>query len=115
MKIKYFQDVDAKQVNMEGAEFVSIRWLISEQDGAERFAMRLFELDEKGRTPLHQHEWEHEVFVLDGIGSVWKDGKEVSIPAGTALFVPPEEKHCFVNNGNTPFRFLCLVPIQKKT
>jgi len=115
MKIKQFTDIEAEPVNMEGAEYVSIRWLISENDGAERFAMRLFELGENGRTPLHQHAWEHEVFVLEGDGAVWKEGEEVAVPSGTAIFVPPEEKHCFINKGNAPFRFLCLVPIQEKS
>ena len=115
MKIKQFTDIEAKPVIMEGAEHVSIRGLISEKDGAERFAMRLFELGENGRTPLHQHAWEHEVFVLEGDGAVWKEGEEVAVPSGTAIFVPPEENHCFINKGDAPFRFLCLVPIQGKS
>ena len=113
MKIKHFNDIEAKPVNMEGAVHVSIRWLITENDGAEHFAMRLFELDENGRTPLHQHEWEHEVFVIEGEGAVWKEGEEASIPIGTSIFVPANEKHCFINKGKSQFRFLCLIPIQK--
>jgi len=115
MKVKQFQEIEAEPVNMEGADHVFIRWLVSEKDGAERFAMRLFEIQKDGRTPLHQHQWEHEVFVLEGDGAVWKEGKEVTIPPGTAVFVPPEEKHCFINKGENLFRFLCMVPIQKKT
>lgn len=85
--------------------------LIAREDGAPNFAMRLFEIAPGGQTPLHIHSNEHEVFVLEGEGTVWREGKDVPIPPGTAVFVPGGEKHCFKNSGNAAFRFLCLVPV----
>jgi quercetin dioxygenase-like cupin family protein len=111
MKIVHFSDVPPEPVTAEGAEQASVRWLIAKDDGAPTFVMRLFEIAPGGRTPLHTHPNEHEVFAVEGDGSVWRDGVDVPIAPGTAVFVPGGEKHCFKNRGNTPFRFLCLIPV----
>ncbi len=114
MKVINFYDMDAKVVSMEGARGVTIRWLISKKDGATNFAMRLFEVDCDGQTPLHTHDFEHEVFILEGEGVVWRENKEVPIGPGAVIFVPPGEKHCFKNKGEEALRFLCMVPIEDK-
>jgi quercetin dioxygenase-like cupin family protein len=111
MKILHYQDLKPSPVTHEEAGGVNIRWLISKEDGAPNFAMRLFEVASGGHTPLHTHAWEHEVFVIDGQGVVWRDGEEVPVGPGTAIYVPPEEKHCFKNSGEAVFRFICLVPM----
>ena len=110
MKIAHFTDVLSEPVTVEGASEATVRWLISKEDGAPNFVMRLFELGPGGRTPLHTHANEHEVFVVEGEGSVWRDGTDVPIVPGTSVFVPGGEKHCFKNRGEKPFRFLCLIP-----
>jgi quercetin dioxygenase-like cupin family protein len=111
MKITQSRDVAAEPVTTEGAQGVTIRWLITKEDGAPRFAMRLFEIAPGGRTPLHTHANEHEVFVLEGAGTVWQEGKDVPLRPGSAVFVPGGEMHCFKNSGDSVFRFLCLVPV----
>jgi quercetin dioxygenase-like cupin family protein len=111
MKITRSLDVPAEPVTTEGAQGVTIRWLITKEDGAPRFAMRLFEIAPGGRTPLHTHSNEHEVFVLEGEGTVWREGGDAPLSPGSAVFVPGEERHCFRNAGDSVFRFLCLVPV----
>jgi len=111
MKIVHYQDVGADPVTTEEAKGVTIRLLITKDDGAPGFAMRLFEIAPGGRTPLHTHKNEHEVFVLEGEGSVWREGKDVPLRPGTAVFVPGGEQHCFKNTGREAFKFLCLVPV----
>ena len=67
-------NIKKSSVNIEGAKDVEIRWLISKEDGAENFAMRMFELQPGGHTPLHTHPHEHEVFIVEGNASnffVW--------------------------------------------
>ena len=110
MKILHYGEVSPTDVDAKGAEQVSIRWLITQEDGAENFAMRFFEIDPGGKTPLHAHAHEHEVFIIKGEGVVWKEGNQISIKPGTAIFVPPEEKHCFINNGKEKLQFICLIP-----
>jgi quercetin dioxygenase-like cupin family protein len=112
MKIARYQDVGADRVTTEDAKDVTIRLLITKNDGAPNFAMRLFEIAPGGRTPLHTHDNEHEVFVLEGEGTVWREGKDVPLRPGTAVFVPGGEKHCFKNAGAGKFQFLCLVPVE---
>lgn len=111
MKIVHCDDVRPAPVCAEGASGTAVRWLIAKEDGAPTFAMRLFELEKGGTTPRHRHAWEHEVFVLEGSGTVWREGKHVPIGPGTAVFVPPQEEHRFTNTGSGRLRFLCLVPV----
>jgi quercetin dioxygenase-like cupin family protein len=111
MKVTHYSEIEAAPVKTEGASGVTIRWLIAKEDGAEKFAMRLFEIQPGGQTPLHVHEWEHEVFILSGEGAVWREGHDVPVQSGTAIFVPAGEEHCFKNIGHTIFRFLCLIPV----
>ncbi|UCG39326.1 MAG: cupin domain-containing protein [bacterium] len=92
--------------DLKGAE---LRPLITEQEGAEHFAMRLFRLEPGGYTPFHVHGWEHEVFVLQGTGQVIGEKETLSLEVGAAVYVPPEERHRF-QAGDTGLVFLCCVP-----
>jgi len=87
------------------------RVLIGPKQGAGNFVMRLFTLEEGGRSPYHSHPWEHEVFILSGEGTVKSSGSSVTVSAGDFVFVPPMDEHQFLNAGSEPFEFLCLVPV----
>jgi quercetin dioxygenase-like cupin family protein len=112
MKIFHYKDVKAKDAD-EGASKLKVRWLITEEIGAENFAMRLFEMEPGGYSPFHSHPWEHEVFILEGEGLVVGEGRERKFKSGNAIFIPPNEKHQFKNNGKKTLKFLCLVPIHE--
>ena len=110
MKIKHSESVEAKPVEMEGAEGVQIRLLIHEAEGAPRFYMRQFIVAPGGHTPLHTHDWEHEVFVVAGSGAVVDEGRDKPIAAADCVFVQPGEPHQFKNTGGEELKLLCLVP-----
>jgi len=110
MKIAKSVDIPKKTVEIEGASRVGIRWLITKQDGAENFAMRLFEIDPGGHTPLHTHPHEHEVFALEGKGILVYKGAEHPFEPGHAIFVPAGTQHQFKNNTNSILKMLCLIP-----
>jgi len=110
MKIEKSNDIEKSPVEIEGAKDVEIRWLISKDDGAENFAMRMFELKPAGYTPLHSHTHEHEVFVIEGEGVFVYEGKEYQFDRDYVIFVPPNKEHRFKNTGNSILRFLCLIP-----
>ena len=110
MKVNYHEDVEQRPVEMEGAAGCSVRWLVSEKDGAPTFAMRQFEVEPGGHTPKHSHPYEHEVFVLDGEGVVFEGDTEHPLKAGDVVFVQPDDIHQFRNTGNRPMKFLCMVP-----
>ncbi len=109
MKVFPFQDVKAEKAD-EGSSNLTVRWLITKDTGAPNFAMRLFEMEPGGNSPFHSHDWEHEMFVIDGEGVAVSAEGEKPIRPGTVVFVQPNEKHQFRNTGKKTLRFLCLVP-----
>jgi quercetin dioxygenase-like cupin family protein len=113
MKVSNSTNVKAEEAN-SGAEKVNVRWLITREMGAPNFAMRLFEVGKGGCSPFHSHSWEHEVFILEGEGSVMTDEGPKKFKQGDAIFVLPNEKHQFRNEGKDTLKFLCMVPIEKK-
>jgi len=119
MKITHFDDVLLENVTVDDAVQTKIRWLISKKDNAPNFAMRMFEVEPGGHTPLHTHEWEHEVFVLQGTGVLVTEEGEKPFQQWDVIFVDPNIRHKFKNNDDTLLRFLCIVPLssqpQRKT
>ena len=109
VKVFNYQEVAAEDAECCAAK-TKIRWLITQETGAENFAMRLFEMAPEGYSPLHKHATEHEVFVLEGEGLVFDGEKEKPLQVGDVVFIPPNEMHQFKNNSATPLKFLCLIP-----
>jgi quercetin dioxygenase-like cupin family protein len=109
MKISSYQRVEALKAE-EGANKLKVRWLITNEMGADNFAMRLFEMDPGGFSPLHSHPWEHEIFILEGKGLATngKDGKEFK--EGDFIFIPSDEVHQLRNTSQKLVKFLCLIP-----
>lgn len=107
-----YKEVVAEEVKEEGAKRAKIRWLITEKEGAKNFCMRLFEIEEGGFTPWHKHDWEHEVFILEGKGKIITEKGEEELKPGDFLFVPPMEYHQFKNDSKEKLVFLCMIPIK---
>lgn len=110
MKVEKSSSIPKNVVEVEGAKDVEIRWLICKDDGAENFAMRMFELKPGGYTPLHVHTHEHEVFVVEGEGIFVYEEKEYKFGTEDVIFVPGNKEHQFRNTGGSVLRFLCLIP-----
>jgi len=110
MIVRKFTDVKNEDVKMEEARGVKKRILISDADGAPNFIMRQFTIEPGGYTPYHTHSWEHEVYVLSGIGQVRFSETSYELGAGTVVLVLPDEEHNFENTGSEPLEFLCSVP-----
>jgi quercetin dioxygenase-like cupin family protein len=105
--IRHYEDVEAVQM-MEG---VKKRVVIGEKEGAPNFIMRIFDLEPGASSPLHEHPWEHEIFVLKGKAVARNHrGVEAPIEEGDTIFIPPGEEHCLTNRGESIFRFMCLIP-----
>jgi quercetin dioxygenase-like cupin family protein len=110
-KAIHYKQIPSNQVEESGAENVHVRWVINkENDGAKNFAMRVFEIKTGGYTPRHSHNWEHEVYILEGEGVVNYKSSEEHLKPGFIVFVPPNIKHQFRNSGKKILRFLCLIP-----
>jgi quercetin dioxygenase-like cupin family protein len=112
-KVCHYTDVPA-EIFGDQAPGVTIRWLIDEdKDGAPVYALRLIEVAHGGHTPDHTHPFEHENFVIEGSGRVQIDGEWHQVGVGQVVFVPPGAQHTYVNAGQTPFKFLCGIPVSR--
>jgi len=83
--------------------------LISPADGWSDHVMRVFELGPGGYTPRHAHDWFHVNYILSGTGTLFLDGVENPVSAGSYAFVPAGAEHQFRNAGAEPLRFICIV------
>jgi len=113
MKHVHYTEVELETPKEEGIKDLKVRWVISKKDGAKNFAMRVFEIQPGGNTPLHQHDWEHEIFVLEGNGIAKDKENEKNVKQGDVLYVPPMEWHQFVNNTDKMMKIICLIPYKK--
>lgn len=110
MKVSHYSATPQQPVEMPGSAGCRVRWLIGAADAAPNFAMRQFEVEPGGYTPRHQHDYEHEVYVVAGRGEVIENGTPHPINAGDIVYVAPNEIHQFRNTGGQPLEFLCLIP-----
>jgi quercetin dioxygenase-like cupin family protein len=108
MKVMNYKDVAEEASLSDGARNVTVRWLISDKDGARNFYMRRIEV--RGWTPYHSHPHEHEVYVLSGEGVLKGEGVEYRLEPGAFCWVPPGETHQFRKTGEAPLCILCLIP-----
>jgi len=113
MMTGHFTEVKEEQPTMAGMQ-ATIRWLIAAKEGAPNFAMRVIEIKRKGeKIPLHHHDYEHEIFVIEGKGNVLSPGGPKPVAYGNFVYVPAGEEHGFENTGKEPFRFICVIPRQQ--
>jgi quercetin dioxygenase-like cupin family protein len=113
MLVKSPDQVEAKPMTMPGAQGVTMRLMVGRQDGAPTFSMRMFEVVPGGETPFHQHNYEHEVIILEGqcvLSSEDQSFHDRQVKAGDVVFIPANEKHQFRNSSGSVLRFLCMVP-----
>jgi len=109
MIVKHYRQVEPE--DFVEAPGVTVRWMITEKDGAPNFALRVFEVEPGAASPFHTHPWEHEAFILAGKGHLRAVDGKTPFREGDAVFVPPEAKHQFVNDGDTVLRFICIIPL----
>ncbi len=106
MNIRNYRKIEAEQQEPG----ITLRWLISELEETPGVALKLYELAPGVVGPIHTHVWEDEVFVLRGRGAVVGPEGEVAIGEGDVLYIPPRERHQFVNKGDTDLCLLMAVP-----
>ena len=109
-KAVHYSRVSVDQVEEAGAEGLNVRWLITKDDGANNFAMRFFEVARGGHTPRHSHNWEHEVYVLEGKGEIRSEEGSFPIEEGDVIFIASREKHQLNNDSSEVLKFLCMIP-----
>ncbi len=101
---------DVEGTSPEGTKGVVFRQLLAKNVDAPNYYLRLFDVEPGGNTPLHSHDWEHEVFVVSGRGKIALADSEHALAEGDAVFVQPNETHQFVNDSESPMRMICVIP-----
>ena len=109
-KVVHYSQIDSKEFGPT-APGASIRVLIDEHDGAPVYKLRMIEISPGGFSPDHSHPYEHENFVVEGIGQVNLNGKWNDLKPGDVVFVPANHRHQYRNAGDQTFKFLCGIPV----
>lgn len=110
--IRNIHEAAAKPVDMPGVQGVRMALMVGREDGAPNFALRSFIVDPHGHSPRHAHDYEHEVYIVQGSGEVLLDGQYRPIRTGDVVYVPADQEHQFRAAGEG-LRFLCLVPVSR--
>ena len=114
MKVAPYEDLESKPVEDPAASGVTMRIAVGPEDGAPNFVMRVFTVEPGGHTPRHEHPFEHEVFFYEGKGEMFHEGKTFPVGPGYVAYIPAGSLHQFVNTGNDPLVFVCVVPRQDR-
>lgn len=109
-KIGHYEIIHEEKVSEEMASKTWIKWLIRDRDGALTFSMRMFRVEPGGHIKSHKHPWEHEIFVLEGVGEIRIGSKIYRVTRGFFIFIPPNVEHEYWNRGEKDLVFLCLIP-----
>jgi quercetin dioxygenase-like cupin family protein len=112
MKVQHYREVDPLSVEgiEEATQGLTIRRVISDVDGATEFTMDVFEIEPGGHSAFHVHDWEHQIFVLGGQGTLVGSDASVPFAPGDVIYIAPGEPHQIVNDGDTLVEFVCLIP-----
>jgi len=108
--IRNIDEATLKPVEMAGVQGAHMAVMCGKEHGAMNFSLRRFRIDAGGYTPRHSHDYEHEVFIVDGGGTVLLDGKENPVRPGDVILVPANEEHQFKADSRAGLSFLCMVP-----
>lgn len=113
--IRNIDETPVTPVKMDGVQGATMAVMVGRADGAPHFALRQFAVEPGGHTPRHRHDYEHEVYVVGGRGTVLLGGRENPIRGGDVIYVPANEEHQFrsLQDQAGPLRFLCIVPIEQ--
>ena len=111
MLIRKTNPATTTPVEMDGVKDVTMQVMVGRADGAPNFASRHFVVQPSGHTPHHSHDYEHEVYIIEGEGLAECDGETKTVSAGDMLYIPANAVHQFRNESSDVFRFLCLVPV----
>jgi quercetin dioxygenase-like cupin family protein len=107
-KVVHYTEVEESPVPEDMAKGTYIRWLVSKEDGAPTFYMRLFRTEKDAHIKAHYHPWEHEIFVLSGKLEVRIGSKTYHVQEGTVIYIPPNVEHEYWSLEESSF--LCIIP-----
>ena len=112
MTVRHAGDIPGTDV-ANGSD-TRIQVLISSTEGP-NFALRRFTMQPGGGMPRHTNTVEHEQYVLQGRGRIEIGPETYEVQAGDVVFIPEGVEHSYLNVGQEPFAFLCVIPNKPDT
>ena len=79
-----------------GGPSARLIWL---DDNPPTCTVTYLELQDQQTSPHHIHPWEHEVFIIEGVGTLFCDGTAYPVKGGDAIFIPGNVDHYTLNDG----------------
>ena len=110
MYVNTLEKVEKKKVETAGAQNVSKQRVIGPEQGWEGWVMRVFTIEKEGFTPKHAHSWPHINYIIEGKGVLFLDGARHNVQKGSVAYIPAGTEHQFINEGDSEFSFICIVP-----
>jgi quercetin dioxygenase-like cupin family protein len=107
-----YKEVEAVPQTKYGSTGSAMRVLINKEHGAPVFAMRVIEIEKGGQVGMHEHPYEHEVYILRGKTRVRAGDESVELNQGDFVLVPGGIIHGFENIGDDVLEFICCIPVQ---
>jgi quercetin dioxygenase-like cupin family protein len=110
MDIRSCLDVEAVPMTTGDAKGVTMRVVVGPEQGAKNFTMRVFEVEPGGHTPRHHHDFEHEIFIHQGTGEIFHEGRTIPVQPGHVAYLAPNTEHQIRNTGKQKLTFVCVIP-----
>jgi len=110
MPVVESQTIRFDDVHAAGVVATSKASVIGPREGWPDHALRVFRIRPGGRTPYHQHDWEHVNYFIKGKGVLTIGDQTRGVAAGDYAYVPPNTMHQFKNESHEDFEFICIVP-----
>jgi mannose-6-phosphate isomerase-like protein (cupin superfamily) len=83
--------------------------IIGHHSGTPGIQLRYFEVAPGGHSSLERHGHEHLVIGARGVGQVLIGHETREVREKDCLYIGPDTPHQFVNTGEAPFGFFCVV------
>lgn len=101
----------------EGRFFCGIerQVIVGHHSGQPSMQLRYFEVAPGGHSSLEKHRHEHLVIGARGTGQVVVGREAREVGEKDALYIGPDTPHQFVNAGDGPFGFFCIVASERDT
>jgi len=105
----HYMDKELKEApQVAGTKGAGLRWL-SDKDTSEFFFMRHVIIEEGGSIGLHDHPYEHQIYVIKGKGKFICGDEESELTEGCFALVPGDSIHGFANTGEGNLEVICCI------
>jgi quercetin dioxygenase-like cupin family protein len=107
--------VDAVQVLDRGGGVETIPLITHRSDSSALITTGISTYPPGSGAPLHVHNCDEQVTLLEGRGEVEIDGAVTALVPYDSTYIPAGQEHLFRNTGDGPMRILWIYPTQDVT